>query len=208
VPRPGASAETTTEYASFDDLAALVRAERAAGLKLALAMNIHDAETFRTAALRAGRNNGPALLHDCYFGNRMSRAEMAAVLAEVWSAAEYPSHLMPVRDWVALFREANYEKPEHSMTLYRGTTSGRRRGMSWTTDLEKARWFAGRMVDFGYSRAEVVTVIAPPEAILCDLDPLDPEGRGEEEIVVDPSALPPVRRLEVHTRGLRSEGSA
>jgi hypothetical protein len=35
-----------------------------------------------------------------------------------------------------------------------------------------------------------------PEGILCDVDSVEPDGRREAEIVVDPSHLGPIRRIE------------
>ena len=63
--------------------------------------------------------------------------------------------------------------------------------MSWTTDLDTARWFADRWLDHGYQEAEVVTVLAPPEAML-----VETADDREHEVVVDPTLLPRVRRFE------------
>jgi hypothetical protein len=63
--------------------------------------------------------------------------------------------------------------------------------MSWTTDLDTARWFATRWLDHGYREAEVITVLAPPEAML-----VETADDREHEVVVDPTLLPRVRRFE------------
>jgi hypothetical protein len=68
------------------------------------------------------------------------------------------------------------------------------RGMAWTTDRDKATWFADRWgrVD---RDAYVYSVIAEPAAILADVDAIEGDGgRRECEIVVDPAMLPRLRR--------------
>jgi hypothetical protein len=59
------------------------------------------------------------------------------------------------RRWIQLFRmvgfisdSAGTTRPDHQLLVYRGATRRRRRRMSWTTNREKAQWFADR-----YSRA-------------------------------------------------------
>ena len=64
--------------------------------------------------------------------------------------------------------------------------------MSWTTDLDRARWFADRWFERGYAQTEVVTVLAPPAAVL-----VETADDRENEVVVDPGRLPRVRLLEV-----------
>jgi hypothetical protein len=64
--------------------------------------------------------------------------------------------------------------------------------MSWTTDLERARWFADRWFEQGYRQVEVVTVLAPPSAML-----VETADDREHEVIVDPALLPPIRRFEV-----------
>lgn len=97
------------------------------------------------------------------------------------------------------FDMADYPKPAEPLTIYRGATPHRARGMSWTTDPDKARWFTEYREGRSSSTrpAYVYTVVAPPDAVLADVDALEggEGGRGEHEIVVDPRRLPKVRRL-------------
>ena len=181
--------------ASPDDLLTPLRAEREASRIRAMAESIHDAASFLEAAGHTDRNNGPWMLLDCYLDKRVGPADMAAIVADVWSAAEYPQSHLPVRDWCALFRLADYPKPDGPMTLYRGSTPGRARGMAWTTDADMARWFASRMRGTNPRPAHVYTVNASPESVLAIMDEADPHGRGEHEVVVDPRLLPKVARL-------------
>lgn len=75
------------------------------------------------------------------------------LLLEVWQDTEMPGQ-WPKDYLVRLFRRAGFIsdnsqiQPTEPVTVYRGVTDKRyRRGLSWTTDLEKARWFARRYND-------------------------------------------------------------
>lgn len=171
------------------------RAERAAAFARAMAEPIHDAASFLTAVVYAGRNDGPAMLFDCYFGRRIGPADMAAIVADVWSAAEFPQQCLSVALWCMFFRMAEYPKPAGPLTLYRGATSGRARAMAWTTDRTMARWFASRMRAADPRPAHVYTVDAPPAAVLAVMDEVEPDGRQEHEVIVDPRLLPKLTRL-------------
>jgi hypothetical protein len=158
--------------------------------------------------LRAGRNNGPGLLFDWWFGGELTVEQLHALLPGVWEMAEWPSRHLTRDAWILMFRTAGYcssppglPAPTSPTTVYRGCTPGRRRGMSWTTDLDQARWFARRFLHvLDTPRTEVVTMDVPPELVLARC-----EGRGgtdglsvEAEVVVDCLAIPrgAIRRLE------------
>ena len=70
------------------------------------------------------------------------------LLAEQWSRPEFPS-LRGTRHLVRLFKAAGFVTdrpgtvpPSDVLTIYRGAAPGRARGLSWTTSLTKAQWFA------------------------------------------------------------------
>jgi hypothetical protein len=116
--------------------------------------------------------------------------ELRAVLPGVWSMAEFPSQLLTLRGWVEPFRTAGFVSepaglapPTEPLTIYRGTTLGRRRGLSWTTDRATAQWFANRfaLADF---EAFVFTTIVEPRTVLRSARP------PESEVVVDQLRLP------------------
>jgi hypothetical protein len=165
---------------------------------------------FMDRLLLVGRNAGPALMFDWYaglFGPRPTDDQLRDVLAEVWEMTEWPSQAMPRRAWIAFFRRAGFcssppglPAPSEPLTVYRGCTAGRRRGMAWTTDLDQARWFARRWLhlDSSVPASEVVTMDVPPGLVLARC-----EGRGEgseAEIVVDILGVPRgvIRRIEQH----------
>jgi hypothetical protein len=150
--------------------------------------------SFFAALEKAGRLQGPNLLVEWLADGRLTVDDLREVLQPVWTRAEGPTREFPIPKWVALFRAADYPlRPQQAVRLYRGTRPGRRRrGMSWTTDVERARWFADRWFEQGYRQVEVVTVLAPPSALLVEI-----ADSREHEVIVDPALLPPIRLFEV-----------
>lgn len=128
-----------------------------------------------------------------WISRKIRNVEIAALLPDVWSAAEYPSRSLRMIDWILLFRIAAYPKPDKPVRIYGAAPPRYARGMAWTTDVEQAR----RFVDRWRNRPGFVyTVVAGPDAVLCDIDAQSPDGgRNEHEIVVDPGRLGPIERL-------------
>jgi hypothetical protein len=153
------------------------------------------ARDFKRALVLAGRNEGPTLLLDWMANKRITKVEIAAVLPDIWSAAEWPSNSLAQKDWVWIFRLADYAKPTEPLQIYRGAPPRYARGMAWTTSLELARSFAQRW-EMRDKPAFVYAVLAQPEAVLANIDSLvGGGGRNEHEIVVDPARLGPLTRL-------------
>ncbi len=138
-----------------------------------------------------GRNAWPRLLFDWWYAGWLAVEDLRAVLPDAWCEPEWPQRQLTVAGWSDLFRVAGFVSdggqtpPSSPLAVHRGATWGRRRGMAWTTDRERAAWFAARREQHGL----VFTVTVEPDAVLAMID-----GRDEHEIVVDPSMLPPVRR--------------
>ena len=159
-------------------------ATRAEVLALGRSLTVDEAETVLS---RVGRNDAPAMLVDLMTLGRVDVAAVAAVLVGVWSGAEYPAVSLGTREWVGLFRRAAYPPPSAPLVVYRGAPPRYARGMSWTTDRDRAAWFAQRWTRH---LAHVYTVTVDPAAVLADVDALEGDGgRREAEIVVDPSML-------------------
>ena len=131
------------------------------------------------------------------------------VLTSWWSVTESAprgSH----REIVRMFREVGYvgenPKPSGPQRFFRGIQHHReRRGLSWTADVEIARFFvdanyrsrlgwvlmeAGRSAHFD-PLGQVVTVVASPDAILAGFT-----DRDESEYILDPSLYGRTRWLE------------
>lgn len=98
--------------------------------------------------------------------------------------------------WLWWFEMSAFPKPTAALSLYRGARPRYARGMAWTKDAEKATWFANRWTTQTSQPAHVYTVLAPPDAVLADIDALEGDGgRGEGEVVVNPPRLPALRRI-------------
>ena len=111
---------------------------------------------------------------------------LAELILSVYATSAIPRDMATEKS-VNIFRSVGFvsddgsTRPTEPIRVYRG---GHAEGMSWTTSLETAEWFAMRL---GLDET-VLSAIAPPEAILAIIN-----GRGENEIVVDPSKLVNVR---------------
>ena len=69
-----------------------------------------DAETFATACMQVGRNDGPALLFDLHDGGALVVHLHPEVVADVWSMAEWPANNVPAGLWVDLFKKAGFTR--------------------------------------------------------------------------------------------------
>ncbi len=163
---------------------------------LAMALDEADAAgDFDRMLTLVDRNYGPALLVAWMADDRISREQVREHLAATWQMAEWPSQALDRKTWITLFRWTGYVSdppglPQStvSVRLFRGCTPGRCRGMAWTSELDKARWFARRFVDVPGQRrtTAVFTALIEPAYVLARCN-----GReGEQEYVVDTLALP------------------
>lgn len=68
-----------------------------------------------------------------------------------------------------------------TVTVYRGYDRTNKLGWSWTTDRDKAAWFARRFATVRGSRPRIATATVPRANVLAYF-----RGRGESEVFVDP----------------------
>lgn len=152
------------------------------------------------AMLRAGRNDAPFVLLDALDDGQIAWTpdHLQPLVADAWSAAEAPELDLGADLWVSLFSAADYPRPPEPLTLYRGCSPHRRRGMAWSTDIERARWFARRFLTQAGPRGRALyETTAPPDAVLAMVDGACVDGgRHEAEVVVDPTKLAQIRRAE------------
>lgn len=138
-------------------------------------------------------------------------------LAQFWTGEDHPEWRFGADFWVWKFRNVGYtfdapdvtERPTEPLTIYRGSTWGRRRGMSWTTDLELAFWYAGRFdprrggptlrdvfkgtrIPADRRPGHVFAATIEPQGILARI-----EDGLEAEVVVDPAYLPKLGRASM-----------
>lgn len=177
---------------AFDTVAKLLSIRRRAIKQM-------TTEEVARTLLSCGRNEAPGTLFDLYFTARVPEAVLRDVLIGVWTMAEFPARYVSRAVWLHWFdvanRVARYPVPAAPIQIFRGATPKFRRGMSWTTDRDRALWFANRYSDRpGHRAGKLYQVTVPSEVVLADVDAVAGEGgRGEGEIIADPRRLPPVR---------------
>lgn len=138
------------------------------------------------------RNKRPHLLASALEDDTLPWDEYLPAVVDAWTMAESPESHYGAEFWVWHFREAGYfhdgadhQSPAAPMTLYRGCSLGRERRMSWTDDLDTARWFAARVGDSGL-HGRVIQAKVQPWRVLAYIHE---EGRGESEWVIDSRSI-------------------
>lgn len=113
---------------------------------------------------------------------------LRAMVTITYVNLDYPTDVLPVDDWIALWRSCGYmvsgkpaARPRKPMRLFRACVPGKERGISWTANRDYAeafRWFAldedgirvyrgpGSDNPVGTTNFRVVTAVAPPLAVL------------------------------------------
>jgi len=150
-----------------------------------------------------------ALLRVIHDGSPKDR-ELWELLSWTWRDSEHP--WVNRRMWETLwtmdrpgiqFATAYRDRKElarlhalQKVTVYRGTPGSKgRKGISWTLDKERARWFSLRFAT-AKERPRVWTLEVPGEMILAYLT-----DRNEDEVVIDPRYL-----NGIHSRKFKEAG--
>lgn len=154
--------------------------------------------TWSEVSARLGRNDLPGTLAIAVFVDKTltDPSEIAEGIASAWPSAEWPAQAVEPSIWSMLFAEAmgpleylhDHEVRDRGdlpdqVTLYRGAIEDNMYGMSWTDDLERARWFARRfngLRDTQVGKVWQITVDA--DVVLARFQ----TRRGEDEWVLDP----------------------
>lgn len=154
-------------------------------------------------------HKGLEVVIDAFYSGRLGKNVLTKVLGGVWQAAHAPRLTFTVAKLVTVFREAGFLSDDPALTsppsdifIYRGCHPGVKRGLAWTTEEARARWFCDDFYTGQLQRARDAGTIRRPEAvgkaargglfkarahsdaILAVLN-----GRTENEIVVDPRLL-------------------
>jgi hypothetical protein len=157
--------------------------------------------TWAEVSRRAGRNDLPYLLVTHWLD--LPKTEQAVGLVEAWVSCEWPvssyvrnesfeTYEEAVEFWSELFASvtggegfltdegmvAPYKSLPERIQVFRGAPEDCADGLSWTTDAERADWFARRLSN---ESAEVWTTTVKNTDVLAMFN-----GRKESEIVVDP----------------------
>jgi hypothetical protein len=124
-----------------------------------------------------------ALFYSVRSGHLSDLDEIAAGVADAWTGCEFPLDGLKRADWSTLFDLVGFirgdkraDRPVHALTLFRGSVPPLRFRWSWTTDREKAEWFAQRRQ---HADARVWTCSAPPSALLADFSGGPKRAEGE-----------------------------
>ena len=151
-------------------------------------------KTWAEVSARVGRNDLPHTLASNLIV--LPQEEIAKGLADAWTMCEFPSSVGDDETWEMLFSIAGVDSGKYlddegdmqprnllpsTLTLYRGAHTTRIKGMSWTSDLERAKWFATRLGDKDMG---VYTITVPSDLVLGKFD-----RRGESEYVIDTSMI-------------------
>ncbi|MVT25119.1 hypothetical protein [Nesterenkonia alkaliphila] len=156
---------------------------------------------------RKGRADKPALLVDAVsMGILSDPREFRIALEDTWTATEWPGRAATTELWLTLFQmvlePGTYlddtellpisELPA-TLPVYRAATAGYEDGLSWTTSLECAHWFATRLGAASGRSHRIYEMDAPRETVLAFFH----ASRNEHEYVIDTSRLKPATRREV-----------
>lgn len=141
------------------------------------------------------------LLWDWWSCGAIDAKELTSLIADAWMAAEWPVSSIGERAWIEMFKVAcsasggihlglpakrltTPSRSTRTMTVYRGSsTKSGGRGMSWTLDAQKAKWFAVRRCSFVHEPCGLYRAVVPLTAVLAML------GGPEREVVVNPNQL-------------------
>jgi hypothetical protein len=133
--------------------------------------------TWADTRARLGRNDLPAALATAVFEETLTSAdEIAAGIAEAWQACEWPLQQMEASVWIWLFSQVlnphQYLRRASIVSqiglppftrLYRGAAPGHAEGMAWTTNRERANWYATR---FAHREGHLYTIEAASHMVL------------------------------------------
>jgi len=113
-----------------------------------------------------------------------SPASEAAFILNAWSTPEFPEDGMPAGAWREIFMRHNWisdddaPAPQEPLELFRGATPERKNGLAWTTEYDRAVWFAERFAGASSVDTAVYRTVATPTHMKASL-----AARGEAEII-------------------------
>lgn len=180
--------ETPPQFRSYADLLAGEEKRQRAQLmeNLASCPTTWDAITYGL-----GRDIFPlALIASAHW---MDLDELAKAVEASWTMPDNPQTQLTREDWLGYFQKVGYldntvraPRPSEPITVWRGADASRRRRWSWTTDTDRAEWFADRLTSAGID-GRVWKTTAPARARLAHFHGED--SRGEDEHVINTKGL-------------------
>ena len=133
----------------------------------------------------------------------LSADEYSEALARIWTTVEHPNLDINVKpkEFIKYFRSARKEKLMNEgeyqaykelpdkITVYRGINDyGSKDGLSWSTDIKKAAWFAVRFEN----NPKLFKGVISKEDVFAYFS-----GRGESELVIDYTKLTDVKEVDI-----------
>lgn len=143
----------------------------------------------------------PALFK--YTEEYLGQQDYAEALSYLWTSVEFPNHdaNVSIEEFLKYFSKANpkllmgddnfeqYNNLPNKITVYRGTClQSTTKALSWTTDIEKARWFGNRFGNNG--KVYQANIDKKDVFAYFNID------RGESEIVLNYKNLQNVKEIE------------
>jgi hypothetical protein len=148
------------------------------------------------AMLEAACTSLDLLEPEVIVGNILPERWLSKLLPTVWTrSTSFPSMWAGSDTWVKLFRRAGFvsnvpsmrKPPKGELVVYRGTPKADRGSalrLSWTTDLEKATWYANRLNFLDSAQPTVWEAVIPGSGVLGLF-----QDQAELEVVVNPRQL-------------------
>lgn len=133
-----------------------------------------------------------------YCEQYLSEKDLAELFANAWVSSENPNQdaNCPISYLIKMFKKCNkrylmqekdyeiYQSLPDTFTIYRGVAVNRNpKGLSWTQNLETAKWFAHRF-DTNEKKGYIQTAIAKKEDVLAYFN-----TRNEDELVYNSKKL-------------------
>ncbi len=141
---------------------------------------------------RLGRNDLPDLLAEMWEEGSLDDPEdLAEAVSDAWTSADLPLRALARHEWVGLFRELGYTvdgrrrpelRPTTPLTLFRAATRYdlRTPGLSWTPDLNLARFFQQYNTRYMRQPLLLLRTRAEPHHFLARFH----EARSEDEYLI------------------------
>jgi len=152
-----------------------------------------------------GRNELPVILMDAFNEGEFhdDLDQLAIAIEDAWTGCEWPARALDLFEWGAMFEAVGYlenttrsPRPSSVPVLYRAQAGREVSGMSWTDDLDQARWFHNRNKEFGFDSRLLRIEGLNPRALYAHFhDPVN--SRGEHEWVVDFEYVPDDEIVEI-----------
>jgi hypothetical protein len=139
----------------------------------------------------------PRILLNAFRDGRVPADDLPELIAFAWLWSDEPTSDVSRRDWLEIFEVVRFfsyplyhSQPATTITVYRGTTEDRLRGMSWAEDPDVAR-ILGRRHGW-HGPASLYSATIEPAGVLAYLSR---QGEGWT-VVIDPTRLEDFQRLE------------